>query len=228
MARDYTAKAIEVINAGEAIKVRVKEANEDLGRAFDAKRRVIMDACLEVFRVEREAGRATIVDGREAYETGSAMDLATAAYYGMPYGLHQWRAAKHAAMVRAAFGATLDATLAEIDGLAALRDAVKAVPVVAREAKGETTEQKIRARVLKSFAELSAERRAQFDWATAIIRELNAELPEVKRLPVSVNHVYCSNMHGTNWLRIDWYFRGQKTAFNVIAAAAEKVTDEKK
>lgn len=212
-ARDYTAKAAAVVAAGAAIKSRIKEALEDLSRAYDKQREVIMKECLEVFRNDREEG----------IEVNAEAD---ALYYAMPYSLAHFRT-KHVEMIRKVFGSAFEDVITNIENLVALRNELKSVEVAKFE-KTETTEDKIKARVLKSFAELSAENKAQFDWASAIIREMNEEFAEVERMPVYVNTVFCQNYHGTMWVRIDWYFEGQKTAFNIIAAAAQKIMDEKK
>lgn len=225
---DRTAKAAAVVNAGSAIKAKIKEALEDLGRGFEAQRRVVMDALLDIFRQERDAGRAVIVDGREQYEAGGRMDLATQAYYAFPHDLHLYRD-KHKAAVAAVLGEDAPAgVFGTIENLFTLRLEVKAVEVVKFERKEPGIEEKIKERVLKTFEQFAADRRAQFDWATEIVRELNKDLPEVKKMPVSCRPVYCRNDHGTTWIRIDWYFRGEKVAFNVIAAAAQTVADEKK
>jgi hypothetical protein len=229
--RDYTAKAVAIVNAGSAIKSRVKEANEDLARAFDLQREVVQNALLDVMREERNAGRAVIESGREVYAEDSMMAKANAAYYAFPFQLNHFRP-KHKEAVEAVIGTAIEDTFAKIEELVALRAEVKAVEVVKFDRKEPTFEENIKDRVLKSFAEVNAEKKAQFDWAAEIIREMNAELPyEAEKgllAPISVRPVYCMNYAGTAWVRIDWYFRGDKMASNLILAAVGKIVDEKK
>lgn len=220
IARDYTAKAVAIVNAGAAIKVRIKEANEDLARAYDVQKQVIMNACLDLFRAAREDGKT--------HEEINAMP-ANALYYAMP-DLHVFKA-KHADAIRAVFTDKED-VIAAIEELVELRAGVKAAEVIKFERKEQTVEEKIKDRVLKNFAEVAADRRAQFNWAAEIIREMNKELPyEADKgllAPINCRPVYCMNYAGTAWVRIDWYFRGEKMAMNVILAAVGKIADEKK
>lgn len=215
--RDYTVKALEIINAGSAIKSKIKEATDDLNRAYSERREVIMNACLDSFREDRANGKT---EG-EIHATAASV-----CYWGMP-DLHNFKE-KHVALIVAAFADAQAETVAAINDIVAMRAAVKSVEVVAREVKEAGPEALVKARVMKSFEALTAERKAVFNWAVEIVRELNKELPEVEKMPVHVSHVYCRNSWGTSWLRLDWYFNGRKTPFNVIAAAAQKVEDEKR
>lgn len=224
IARDYTAKAVAIVNAGSAIKSKIKEANEDLARAYAEKREVIMNACLDTFAAVRGDRPYDAAIEAEINETG-----ANKLYWAMP-DFHNFKA-KHAAMIREVFAAEHDAVIAAIEDLVALRAELKAVEVVKFEKK-ETIEDKIKTAVLKGFEDTIADRRAQFNWASEIIRALNENLPyEAGKglfAPVSVQPVYCRNYFGTAWVRIDWYFRGEKMAFNVIMAAVGAIADEKK
>ena len=103
---------------------------------------------------------------------------------------------------------------------------VSTLPIVTREPKGQALEATIKARVLKSFAETLADRRATFEWAKRIIEAAEAEHPGFKRLPISTNHVHCWNQHGTQWMRIDWYLAGHRTPFQAIIAAIDAVERE--
>ncbi|AKF13646.1 hypothetical protein PHIN3_383 [Sinorhizobium phage phiN3] len=231
-ARDYTAKAVAIVNAGSAIKAKIKEANEDLARAFDVLERLVKDALLAVMREERDAGRA-VIDNNTGCETyakkGSRFDHANQAYYGFPFDLHNYRA-KHRAAVEAVVGTeALAETFTTIEDLFALRLEVKAVEVVKFERKEAGAEEAIKDRVLKSFEEWLKDRKETFDWSKRIIEEFNKEVPtaEDMKLPVSINPVYCRNFHGTTWVRIDWFLAGKKVPFQVIMGAAQTVADEK-
>lgn len=199
------AAAAALINAGQAAKVRIKEANEALGRAYDAIRGQHHD------QVVTEARAAHPGDDQESlnayWKALYARDL--------PYGLHQVRAAKHQA------AAETTGNWERIAALVELREAVKALPIVTREPKEPGPEELIKNRAMKSFAETIKEQRAKFDWAAEIMKSAKEVKPGILALPISVQPVYCQNEYGTSWVRCDWYLRGEKTAFNIIAAAAD-------
>lgn len=192
------ASAAALINAGEATKSKVKEACEHLARAYD--------------KVTHEIHDILLAD--RSIEDWDAL------YWNIP-ALHNWKP-RHDEMFK---GFPVQA--AQAAALANLRTEVKALPIIAREAKGPTAEAQIKARVLKSFTEWAANRRAQFDWAKAICDAAEEVRPGVLRLPVSINHVYCCNAHGTQWVRIDWFMNGTRTPFQVIAAAADAAMRER-
>jgi hypothetical protein len=201
------AAAAALINAGEAIKAKVKEATDLLNRAYSS---VLDIHNAQVIRESAEANPRNDEEGWKAYAAAiAARDL--------PFDLHHVRADKH----RAAAEST--GCWNQIEALVNLRAEVKAIPIVVREAKGPTAEEQIKARVLKSFSEIAADRRAAFDWAKAIIAAAEEVRPGFRRLQLHVHHVYCQNQHGTEWIRIDWFLNGRRTAFNVIAAAWEAV-----
>jgi hypothetical protein len=205
-------KATEVVNAGSAIKSRIKEALEQVSRAYEAIRDRAHTAQIDFANADPVLSTDHQARGQFFYADGN----------DLPFQLNHVREAKHRATFER-FGGEWQA----VADLIALREAVKGVEVITREPKEPGLETVVKARVMKSFDQWMADRKAVFNWATEIVRELNAELPAVKRLPISINHVYCQNEHGTRWLRIDWYMNGRKVPFNTIVAAAETVQREK-
>lgn len=204
------AAAAVLINAGETIKAKAKETTDLLSRAYAAVREIHND------KVVREAAAAHPGNDDESWKAYSA------AVYSrdLPFDLHHIRSEKHRSFAEST------GSWKQIEALVNLRAEVKAIPIVIRKSKGPTVEEQIKTRVLKSFAELSADRKAAFDWAKAIIAAAEEVKPGVRRLPIGVHHVYCMNEHGTQWVRIDWFLNGHRTAFQVIAAAVQAVEAE--
>lgn len=210
--RDYTAKAAAIVNAGAAIKSRIKEANEDLARAYEVAEEAIKSYYLNI-----------------DYDARHADQKKTDLYYTFP-ALHNFKE-KHVDLIRAAYGDTFDADIIpQLQNLVALRAEVKAVEVVKMERK-DNTEEKIKERALKSFEEWMKDRKETFDWTKAIMSAFNEEVEladDVELKGVRINQVFCQNYAGTRWIRIDWFMMGRKVPFQIIMGAAEAVRDEKK
>jgi hypothetical protein len=175
-----------------------------------------------------EANKATIKTGLEAVSRmyddvrGEFNDATKYAHcWDVAMELHNVRVAKHAGV----FGDWWP----RVFELVELREAIKAMPVIVREAKMETVEQKI-VRTLKEEIE---RRRDNYDRAKRAVDLLVEFHPSedtglmtafVKRLNTHV--VYCQNSFGTSWLRIDWYLDGRKTAFQFIMGAIQEIREE--
>ncbi|QIG65779.1 hypothetical protein phiOC_p114 [Ochrobactrum phage vB_OspM_OC] len=141
--------------------------------------------------------------------------------WDIPFNLHQVREVKHKEVMGDVWPRVAE--------LVEMRNAIKAMPIITRQPKVETPEQKI-VRTLKEEIE---RRKEKFDIAKRAC-ELFGQVvfseklqKEVLSLPISTYPVYCTNSFGTSWVRIDWYLRGEKTAFNTICAAAEEIMKEK-
>jgi len=206
-------KSAELINAGGAIKSKIKEAMQALGREYDKLREKNHDAQIAYANTQKSLDAYSPERG----EFFRSNDL--------PFDLHQVRAEKHKAIFIRWSG---EDVWKEVETLLDTREALKNLPVITKEAKEESVEEKVKKRVLTSFKSQIENNKANFNWAKAVLDEMNKELPEIKNMPVSINHVYCQNYHGTSWLRIDWFFSGKKVAFNVILAAVEAAKEEKK
>ena len=201
--------AADLINIGRGTKTQIKNVKDLLSRAFDEVKKQHHDASIQIAVAKVPNRNDNEVEWAKYWDELNALEI--------PYTLAHLREAKHKDRLEVTGNWEAAKTLMET--LAA----VKEVEVVAREVKEVGQEELIKQAVLKSFKEIVAERRAQFDWATAIIRVAEEINPGFKALPISVNHVYCANYHGTHWVRIDWFLRGRKTPFNVIAAAVDVV-----
>lgn len=139
----------------------------------------------------------------------------------IPYSLAHIRTEKHQTI----FGDHWT----RIAELAEMRTTIKSFPIITRPTKEEGVEQKIRRTILE---EIKA-RKENFDIAKRIV-ELFGEFTkdshgrEIVLLPLHCEYVYCTNYFGTSWIRIDWYLRGKKTAFQLIMGAVDEVRREKK
>lgn len=203
-------KAVALINAGQAIKAQVKEVNEALARAY----KKIHDAH-HLQTIDEEIAKSGYKTFPEHNQAAWVQYLEGVHARDLPFDLHNIREAKHRAIAESTgnWGAIAE--------LFALRAEVKAVPIAPKAPAGPTTEEKIKTAVLKTFSELTEARKKEFDWAKAIMVEMERFVDGVRYLPIGVRHVYCANQWGTHWIRLDWYLAGNKTAFNVIAAAAQ-------
>jgi hypothetical protein len=208
MATKITAleKAAELINAGETIKAKLKDAMESLNREYSK----LHDKCHDA-QITFANADFVLKDGGEARGKFFRDN-------DLPFDLHQVRPEKHKPIFVRWMS---EDAWNEVQTLIDTREALKALPVVTKAPKEKSVEEIVKTRVLSTFKSQAENHKAQFNWAKAIIEEMNKELPEIKSMPVSVSHVYCSNYHGTSWLRVDWFFNGHKVAFNVIAAAVD-------
>lgn len=219
----YVNRATESFSKGFSTKTAKKDALDDLNRAYDLIREQIFHHVLDlaaakfpdfngIFSAERTFTEEYMM------ERGNFINQ-----YDLPFGLHQVRE-KHLEAVK-----DITDQVQTIRDLIELRSAIKDTEVAVREAKTEGLEQKIRRTILE---EITA-RKEKFDVAKRIVELFGQFIKDedgrdVVLLPINVNHVYCMNMFGSHWIRIDWYLRGKKTAFNTIMAAAEQVQREQK
>lgn len=214
----YVNRATESFSKGFTTKSAKKEALDDLNRAYDLIREPIHDTAIKLALAAHPEVNTYQSFTPEIKAYYDAINV-----YDMPFGLHQVRD-RHLNAIK-----DITDQVKTIQDLIELRLAIKDSEVAVREAKTEGLEQKIRRTILE---EITA-RKEKFDVAKRIV-ELFGEFTkdedgrDVVLLPLSVNHVYCMNMFGSHWIRIDWYLRGKKTAFNTIMAAAEQVQREQK
>lgn len=206
-------KAAILINAGETIKAKLKDAMDALNREYDKLR----DA--------NHMAQIKYADGVDALSKNFSPERGEFFRQNdVPFGLHQVKADKHKRIFVQFSG---EDVWREVETLINTRTALKELPIVTKEPKGESPEEKIKKTVLSTFKSESERVQGQFNWAKAVMDEFAKMFPNAKGLPVSVSHVYCSNYHGTSWLRVDWYLSGQKTRFNIIAAAAQEHNEKK-
>lgn len=209
MTRNFEALATDLFNAGFSSKAGQKAALDYVTRAYEEAKRVLSDACL--------AARfpSTVVQDGETHEILAMTPAAKAVYWDIPSYPHQFKA-KHAELVRDAFGDRFDATLADMARFVELRDAIKAAPITPP-AKDET---KVRAaRVVESIKALMARRNAQY--LTAIdLSEVVGDGVVIKGL--TANSHYVTNEHGTTFIRTFYYLNGSLTPLNSILAGCEE------
>lgn len=205
-------KAAALINAGETIKAKLKDALDALGREY------------EKLNTKSHDAQITFANANDDLKLGGQARGDFFRDNDTPFNLHQVRLDKHKAIFVRWIG---EDGWNEIVTLIDTREALKALPIVTKEPKAKSAEEVVKERILKAYKNEIENRKAQFNWAKTIIDEMNKELPEIKNMPVSVSHVYCSNYHGTSWLRIDWYFNGHKVPFGIIAAAVDAARAEK-
>lgn len=199
---------VELINKGQALKSHVKDAMDTLNRAYDALTRIMNDAKYEAVNALLDV---TKPDNRsQAY-----WDMLNAAE--TPFDLHHVREAKHKAIFEK-FG-----MWEIVSGLIDTRAALKEVEIVKQVPKEKSPEELIKEKVVKTFSQLNAEAKANFDWAVAVMEAMGNTNPEMMILPITNRAYYCQNQFGTHWVRIDWFLDHKKTKFMTIVAAAEKV-----
>ncbi|HEY1878448.1 MAG TPA: hypothetical protein VGG68_00800 [Caulobacteraceae bacterium] len=195
----FSAQAIRLLEAGFASEARRKEALGWTSRAYETARRALCDLILANFPADADGVR------KAPFEE---------LYWGIPMELHQWRPGKHGAL----FGA-FPAFVEQAANLLELRDAIKAAVVDPRPPRTDHP--------LLAEARISAEAEAALQ--TRHARTYQDTLDMGRRLgglPVSVNRVFCANHGGTVWVRLDWYLRGERTAFSIIAAAYDQLVRE--
>lgn len=130
-------------------------------------------------------------------------DLFETLYWGVPMYVHIWGPKQDAL-----FAAYPD-LLAKVAECRDLRAAIKAADVAPRPVR---VDHPAAVRVQKTLAEMMAARNVSYIAAVDLGHVLG-------RLPVSCAGHYCRNEGGTTWVRVDYYLRGRRTAFAVIAAA---------
>jgi hypothetical protein len=195
----FAAQALRLLEAGFASEARRKEALGWLSRAYERARRAFSDQLLEGFPADPDGVRASPFE-----------EL----YWGVPMELHQWRPGKHGALF-----AAYPAFAAQAYELTEIRDAIKAAMVDPRPAG---TDHPLLTLAKTAEVDLAAlrERRARTYRDTLDMgRRLGG-------LPVSVSRVFCANYGGTSWVRLDWYLRGKRTPFSIIAAAYDALVRE--
>lgn len=214
MTLDLTTKRIQrahesaaaIINAGQGIKSHIKETLDALNSAYAS--------------VQGEHFNEVCRKAALAWPSDLSKYSADVQAHDVPFDLHRVTEAKH----KAIFEAT--GNWQHVEPLMLLRAEVKALPVIAKAPKEPSVEETIKARVIKSFEAEITERRAQFDWAKAVMEEFATIVDGERRLPVTVHVVWCQNQWGTIWTRIDWFLNGRRTPFQVIMAAAQATEKE--
>lgn len=134
--------------------------------------------------------------------------------WNRPFGLHQIRD-KHEAFFPADIWV-------KIVKLVELRNEIKELPIVKREAK-INPEQVIR----KSVIEMIQKNRENFDIVKATMDALVSFVGDETFVKgVGVQGHYCRNYFGTVWIRYDWYLQGRKVPFNHIMASIDAIKRE--
>lgn len=135
--------------------------------------------------------------------------------WNRPFGLHQIRD-KHEAFFPADIWV-------KIVKLVELRNEIKELPIVKREAK-INPEQVIR----KSVIEMIQKNRENFDIVKATMDALVSFVGDETFVKgVGVQGHYCRNYFGTVWIRYDWYLQGRKVPFNHIMASIDAIKRER-
>lgn len=135
--------------------------------------------------------------------------------WNRPFGLHQIRD-KHEAFFPADIWV-------KIVKLVELRNEIKELPIVKREAK-INPEQVIR----KSVIEMIEKNRENFDIVKATMDALVTFVGDETFVKgVGVQGHYCRNYFGTVWIRYDWYLQGRKVPFNHIMASIDAIKRER-
>jgi hypothetical protein len=194
----YSAAALDALNAGFSSKSAAKSASDDVTRAYEALRRELHDACLDLGRGDAMPEAAHIV------------------YWDVPSYPHQFKA-KHGDMIRAAFGDRFDDLIASAFELVALRDAIKAAPIappMKSEAKAMET------RIVESIRDRMARLNVRYLEAIDLCELVGDECFRMKGL--SANSHYVTNDRGTTFLRTFYYLNGKLTPLNLIIAAAQE------
>lgn len=197
---EYLTRAQTAFDAGFASEAARKGALVELTRAFEyGVRRPIHAALLAIPRDERG----------ESWD-----DL----YYGAPDYPHAWTAKVAARYLDHPEARDFAAECVE------LRNAIKAATIAPRP---PVEDHPLLVSIRKTFLEEMAARRASFDNIIDVSRAVSGKRGEaLKGLPVSVRGHYCQNYGGTTWVRMDWYYRGERTAFSIIAAAYDALVRE--
>lgn len=139
-------------------------------------------------------------------------------YYGAPDYPHAWTAKVADRYIDHPEARDFAAECVE------LRNAIKAATIAPRP---PVEDHPLLTKVRKTFMDEMKARRANFDNIIDISRAIAGKRGEpLKGLPVSVRGHYCQNYGGTTWVRLDWYLRGERTAFSVIAAAYDQLVRE--
>ena len=134
--------------------------------------------------------------------------------WNRPFGLHQI-CDKHEAFFPAEIWV-------KIVKLVELRNEIKELPIVKREAK-INPEQVIR----KSVIEMIQKNRENFDIVKATMDALVSFVGDETFVKgVGVQGHYCRNYFGTVWIRYDWYLQGRKVPFNHIMASIDAIKRE--
>lgn len=198
MAIDYTAKALDLFNAGFNSKAKQKQATDYLNRAAEhaaaAFRRVLIDS-----------GRLHSEDGVETKEHQA---------YWFNFDLHLWNAKRKTQLLEL-YPAAEEFAL-QMDDLAALRAQVKAAEIAPLPPKGE--DERV-VRVMTSIKELMERRQQQYARGLELHDLFNG-------LVVHANvHMVC-NQFGTVFPRTYFYMFGTLTPLQVILAVAQKKAEE--
>lgn len=220
-AQEYTAEALDKLNAGFPTKAAKKKAAEQLSRAYELISEKIRHAHYEVanarwpYESRFKAGQHSneeIMRGDNLTEAGRAC----VCYWNetaLPSELHHYREEKHREAAAIVPGAPED-----IAQLVEIRKAVKAAEVLpARKA-----EENPRAEMAqKTISEIMEKRRAQYAEALDLGRIFGG-------LRVTANVHQVINQYGTVFLRVFYFLNGKFTPLAVIVAAADTLEREKK
>lgn len=187
-------------DAGFAAEARRKEAQASVSRAYYHARQLCWGQLLDDFPAFQDA------DGVwQRAEPFAALDDA------FPFDLHLWRP-KHAAILANRY----PLFVALVSELSELRAAIKEAMV---EPKPVREDHPLLIQAREAAGIDPAKLRQRYEDTLDLGRKL-------KGLPVSVHRVFCSNYAGSRWIRLDWYLRGRRTPFSIIAAAYDTLVRE--
>jgi hypothetical protein len=197
-APSFADQASALLAAGFASEARRKEALALVSRAYDRLHRALLDQLIEQFPRDDDGVRA------EPFE-----DL----YWGHPSELHLWKP-RHIEQFRA-----YPEVVAEAKALFLLRGEIKAALIDAKPVRQDHPLLVFARSANVDLAALRERREGEYRDALDLGRKLAG-------LPVNVHRVFCCNYGGAQWVRLDWYLSGKRTAFSVIAAAYAKLVEE--
>lgn len=183
--------ALEAFDAGFSSAASKKRCFELLNAAYDIVRHQISHGYLDL----RNSG---VMTDDEIHEL----------YYGVPFGLHQWRS-KHSDAYKKDFPTQVE----RIESLVVIRNSVKETEIVKVAPKNAEYKEQVE-RIEKSLHEIFEARMESYERTLRI-----AEL--FKGLHVSVHPHMCYMNNGTKYVRYFYYVHGKLTALSTIMAAVQ-------
>ena len=199
--------------APTAVLVEQAEAALASGFASEARRKEAQSKLSSAFSKVRDAFTNKLLADFPRDEDGNRPSPFEELYWGVPNDLHLWRP-----KVAAIFAAYPE-FVAEADALADLRAAIKAAPVEPKPIPEDHPLVVFAKTANVDLAAIREKRMGDYQVALDLGRKLNG-------LPVSVHRAFCQNYGGTTWVRLDWFLRGRRVAFSVVAAAYDQLVRE--
>jgi hypothetical protein len=197
--------------AAKAAKLPTQAAAAlEAGFASEAGRKQALADLNRAYEALRDIERDKLLPGLWNAEGTERDETVMTLLDAIPFDLHQFRAKATEAL------ASRPAFIAEVQALAALRAEIKAAPV---EPRPPREDHPLLRAARADIEAIQAKRLGDYQDALDLGRRF-------KGLPVNVHRVFCGNYAGTRWVRMDWFLSGNKVAFNIIAAAYDKLVRE--